>query len=73
MKLNDMTIADVSNNAHKNAERYPESVRNIVIQAFAEGACWAFNHLMNKGHDTAWFQQDPIPPAPSIDYLPIEH
>lgn len=73
MKLNDMTIADISNNAHKDAERYPESVRNIVIQAFAEGACWAFNHLMSKNHDTAWFQQDQIPEPPSRNYYPIEH
>lgn len=73
MKLNDMTIADVSNNAHKNAEKYPECVRNIAIQTFTEGACWAFSHLMMNGHETAWFQQDPIPPAPRIDHLPTEY
>lgn len=73
MKLNDMTIADISTNAHKDAERYPESVRNTVIQAFTEGACWAFNHLMKNGYETAFFQQKEIPPAPSIDNLPIEN
>ena len=73
MKLNDMTIADISTNAHKDADHYPDDVRNIVIQAFTEGACWAFSHLMLNGHDTAWCQQDEIPPAPRIDHLPIEN
>ena len=58
MKLKDMTIADISTNAHKDADRYPDDVRNIVIQAFTEGACWAFSHLMLNGHETAWCQQD---------------
>ena len=58
MRLNDMTIADISTNAQKDADRYPADVRNIVIQAFTEGACWAFSHLMLNGHETAWCQQD---------------
>ena len=73
MKLNDMTIADISTNAQKDADRYPADVRNIVIQAFTEGACWAFNHLMKNGHETAFFQQKEIPPAPACDTFPIPY
>lgn len=73
MKLNDMTIADISTNAQKDADRYPDDVRNIVIQAFTEGACWAFNHLMKNGHETAFFQQKEIPPAPRPMYKPIPY
>ena len=70
MRLNDMTIADISTNAQKDADRYPADVRNIVIQAFTEGACWAFNHLMKNGHETAWCQQEVSLPSPCPEGLP---
>ena len=53
-----MTIADISTNAHKDADSYPADVCNIVIQAFTEGAYWAFSHLLMEGCETAWCQQD---------------
>lgn len=72
MKLNDMTIADISTNAHKDADSYPADVRNIVIQAFTEGACWAFSHLLMEGCETAWCQQEVSRPSPFPEGLPIK-
>lgn len=72
MRLNDMTVADISTNAAKDADRYPADVRNIVIQAFTEGACWAFSHLLMEGCETAWCQQKVSRPSPFPEGLPIK-
>lgn len=60
MKLNDMTIADIEQAAAQNAEAYDTMFQKSAKAAFNEGACWAYKHLVEKGHDVAWCgQSDP--------------
>lgn len=64
MKLNDMTIADIEQAAAQNAEAYDTMLQKSARAAFNEGACWAYRHLVEKGHDAAWCdqsgQKDPV-------------
>ena len=64
MKLNDMTIADIEQAAASNAEAYDTMFQKSARAAFNEGACWAYSHLVEKGHDAVWCdqsgQKDPV-------------
>lgn len=57
MKLNDMTIADISAAALNNSYKFEPRWRNCANEAFKEGACWAYNHLLYEGHETKWCSQ----------------
>lgn len=57
MKLNDMTIADIIDAAEANSEKYEKHWQNFAKSAFREGACWAYNYLLQKGNEFPWCNQ----------------
>lgn len=49
-----MTIADITAASAGNAERFEPRFRGCAREAFKDGACWAYQHLLQAGDNPAW-------------------
>ena len=51
MKMKDMTIGQIETAAVENAEKYITHFRLAAKNAFIEGATWAYQYLLDQGHE----------------------
>lgn len=53
--LNDLTIGQITDAANELAAiKFEPQLHECVKEAFKDGACWAFQHLLDRGGETAW-------------------